>query len=238
MFFYAGGICPAPALAGGAVLLGGTCLNYHAFQNAPQIIAHIPWQLVCIDVFLRDRDPRRKVLGWLGLCVLTGSHLLLGYYQISLMVALTGLVYVLAITGKQRRPLALFVMSQVLGLLVAGVQWVPVLDVLQTSQRADTSWDHRMLGSLHPYNFIHVILPYVAQNGWFTRERQLKLNATEEDMYNGLFTVLMATWAVSRFRRLPLFRPVLIAGMRWFSSAGLFAWESMVGCTFLWPNFP
>ena len=70
-----------------------------------------------------------------------------------------------------------------------------------------------MLGSLHPYNFIHVILPYVAQNGWFTRERQLKLNATEEDMYNGLFTVLMATWAVSRFRRLPLFRPVLIAGM-------------------------
>ena len=117
------------ALAGSAVLLGGTCLNYHAFQNAPQIIAHIPWQLVCIDVFLRDRDPRRKVLGWLGLCVLTGSHLLLGYYQISLMVALTGLVYVLAITGKQRRPLALFVMSQVLGLLVAGVQWVPVLDV-------------------------------------------------------------------------------------------------------------
>ena len=32
-------------------------------------------------------------------------------------------------------------------------------------------------------------------------------------MYNGLFTVLLATWAVSRFRRLPSLRPVLVAGI-------------------------
>ena len=201
------------ALAGSAVLLGGTNLNYHGFQNTPQIIAHIPWQFICIDVFLRDRDPRRGALAWLGLCVLTGSHLLLGYYQISMMVALSSLVYVLAITGTKRRPLALLVMSQVLGLLLAGLQWLPVLDMLRSSQRADTSWSQRMFCSLHPYNFIHVVLPYVFPQWLYTREIQLKVNSAEQDVYNGLFTVLLATWAVSRFRRLPSFRPLIVAGM-------------------------
>ena len=203
----------AAALAGGAVLLGGTCLLYHAFQNTPQIIAHASWQLVCIDVLLRDRDPRKRALAWLGLCVLTASHLLLGYYQISLMVALIGLIYVLTITGLRSRPLALFVMSQVLGLLVAGLQWLPVLDVLQASQRANTAWDQRMLSSLHPYNFIHIILPYVGQQGIFCKDPQVKRNNVEQDMYNGLLTILLSTWAVSRFRRLPFLRPVTVAGI-------------------------
>ncbi len=201
------------ALAGGAVLLGGTCLNYHAFPHTPQIIAHISWQLVSIDVFLRDRDPRRGALAWFGLCVLTSSHLLLGYYQISLMTALASIVYVLAITGPKTRPLTLFVMSQVVGLMVAGLQWVPVLDVLQASQRANTSWDQRMLGSIHPYNFIQIVLPYVFREGLFTHDPLLKRNWGELDVYNGLFTILLATWAVSRFRSLSSLRPVMVAGI-------------------------
>jgi hypothetical protein len=201
------------ALAGGAVLLGGTSLNSYGFQHFLQILAHIPWQLVCIDVFLRDRDPRRRALAWLGLCVLTGSHLLLGYYQISLMAALTGLVYAFAITGPRIRPLALFAISQVFGLLVAGLQWLPVLDVLQTSYRADTPWSERMLGSLHPYNFIQIVLPYTFREWHHTTDPQLKRNIAELDVYNGLFTVLLATWAVSRFRRLSSLRPIIVAGV-------------------------
>ena len=199
-------------LAGGAVLLGGTTLNSYGFQHFVQIFAHIPWQLVCIDVFLRDRNPRRRALAWLGLCVLTGSHLLLGFYQLSLMAALTGLVYVLSIAGLRAGPLALFAIAQAAGLLVAGLQWIPVLDVLQTSIRADTPWSQRMLGSLHPYNFIQVILPYVFSGWLFAREADQR-NFAELDVYNGLFTVLLATWAVSRFRRLPSLRPVLVAGI-------------------------
>ena len=203
----------AAALAGGAVLLGGTSLNYYGFQHLPQILAHIPWQLVCIDVFLRDPDPRRKTLAWLALCLLTGSHLLLGYYQISLMVALTGLVYALAIAGLRARPLALLATSQALGLLLAGLQWLPVLDVLRASHRVDTPWSERMFGSLHPYNLIQSILPYVFSGGHFTRDPRLQRNTAELDAYNGLFTILLAIWAVARIRTLPSLRPVLVAGV-------------------------
>ena len=201
------------ALAGGAVLLGGPSLHSYGFQHFPQILAHLPWQLVCIDVFLRDQDPRRRSLAWFGLCVLTGSHLLLGYYQVSLMVMITDLVYVLAITGLRWRPLALLVTAQVFGLAIAGLQWLPVLDMLQTSYRADTSWSERMLGSIHPYNYISIVLPYVFREWQYTTDLSVKRNIFEMDVYNGLFTVLLAAWAVSRFRRLSSLRPVIVAGV-------------------------
>ena len=139
----------------GAVLLGGTTLNSYGFQHFVQIFAHIPWQLVCIDVFLRRRNPRRRALAWLGLCVLTGSHLLLGFLSTITDGGPHRPCLCLIDRGPASRS-ARHVRDRTGGgsSWSPGLQWITVLDVLQTSIRADTPWSRRSCSAL----CIHIIL--------------------------------------------------------------------------------
>ena len=71
-----------------AALFGSLVFTFSSFNllhfvhpNAIAVVAHVPWLLWAIDVLLSDSNPRRALAAQLGIALLTGSQLLLGYPQ-------------------------------------------------------------------------------------------------------------------------------------------------------------
>lgn len=76
-----GGLSRDGAAWGGLAFAGsGFLLLRFVHVNAVQVIAHAPWALLCLDGMAYGSSARR-LAGWAGLSVVTGSQLLLGYPQ-------------------------------------------------------------------------------------------------------------------------------------------------------------
>ncbi len=165
-----------------AALFGGLLFTFCSFNllhfihvNAIAVVAHLPWLLWAMDVMLLDANRRRVVMAQVGVALLTGSQILLGYPQYVWFSLLAEAAYLLFICLDRQHPIdgrciersvifrrcAGWTLAKVAGLLIGGIQLVPTVDVLQDSVRHSVNADYTNWGSLHPLNLVQLVAPYL-----------------------------------------------------------------------------
>ena len=205
------GLSPAASLTGAiAFAFSGFNLLHLLHMNAVAVVAHVPWILLALDGVLLG-DPRRQSLSVVGMAVLVGSILLLGYPQYVWIIALICAIYVLVnIRRIPRRSLLIAAGSAAAGFLIGGMQLLPTIDLLRESVRQSTTSDFALTYSLHPLNLAQLFSPYLLSSRVYGIPGELFVH--EFGIYNGAFCTLAAIWVALRWRHLTL-RPLAVFGV-------------------------
>jgi hypothetical protein len=93
-----------------------------------------------------------------------------------------------------------FIAGISLGMLLGAVQLLPTLDVLNHSLREKITRDTLLAGSLHPWNLVQLVGPYLF------RKRVVALNTHELGIYLGAAPLVLFAWLLgnyANFRRRP-----------------------------------
>lgn len=200
-----------------AATFGSLLLTFSSFNlmhfihvNAIAVVAHVPWLLLALDVMMLDADRQHVAIGQLGVALLTGSQLLLGYPQyvwFSLLAETAYLCY-LAMDradltqrhGIARRPAVQtgirWALAKTAGALLGAVQILPTFDVLNESVRQSVDAAYTSWGSLHPLNLLQLVAPYLYITHVFGR------NTYELGMYLGAVPLMLLVWVWIERRRL------------------------------------
>jgi hypothetical protein len=91
------------------------------------------------------------------------------------------------------------------GLLLGAIQWLPTLDALSLSVRSTTDAGFTNAGSLHPFNLLQPIAPYL-----FTH-RVVGQNTHELGLYLGAVPLMLLVWLVVERKSLGRFRRLVFA---------------------------
>ena len=169
--------------------------------NAIAVIAHIPWILWLTDVALTDRQPRRAAWALLGVALLVGSQILLGYPQYVWFSLLAQGLY--ALVAPRRQPLLPVAGALLTGLIIGSVQWLPTAEALQASVRQSVDGSFAAWGSLHPLNFIQLLAPYLFEH------RVVGQNTHELGLYIGAVPLTLVAWLALRRVRMTGSRPLV-----------------------------
>ncbi|MCE9547781.1 MAG: YfhO family protein [Planctomycetia bacterium] len=212
----------------GALLwtFSGFNLLHLAHLNAVAVMAHLPWLLMAIDVAVTDPRRRARAVATAAVPLLTASQLLLGYPQYVWFSLLAECGYTWWLLHRMRRagiapsetirpgeskgfPTAVqvavqFAAAVAIGFLIAGVQLLPTLDALQSSVRRTADSSFAEWGSLHPWNLLQLVAPYLF------RQRVVGLNTHELGLYAGCVPLALCAWLWVRRNELGSLRPLVI----------------------------
>ncbi|MCE9555959.1 MAG: YfhO family protein [Planctomycetes bacterium] len=217
-----------------AALFGALLFTFCSFNllhlphvNAIAVLAQLPWLLWAIDVVVRDTRPRWRMLATAAIPLLTASQLLLGYPQyvwISLLlqagyawwllrhgppawlVVERGGRHVLRRGSGSRARIWLTLAAAVgIGFLLGAVQLLPTYDMLSTSVRQDSGTAFAESGSLHPWNVMQLVAPYLFEN------RVVGQNTHELGLYAGCVPLMLCAWLWIRRRELGGLRALIAA---------------------------
>ena len=202
----------AAALGGLVFTFCGFNLLHFVHPNAIAIVAHIPWLLGCSDRLIGAADRRGATMAAVGVAILTGSQILLGYpqYVWFSLVAETGmLVFLWKGTSSGRlgigKSLLLWVAAKVVGLMLGAVQLLPTIDALAHAARQSPSAEYLSSGSLHSMNLVQLIAPYLYA------DRVLAVNTHEFGLYIGAVPLMLLVWLGCRAKHLARLRPAVRA---------------------------
>ena len=201
----------------GGSLIGAIAFTFSGFNllhllhmNAVAVVSHVPWLLLALEGVFSGLA-RRQRSSLVGIALLTGSMLLLGYPQYVWMVALICIIYVAVnASTTSLRPLAIAAAGAVAGIMLGGLQLLPTIDLLSQSRRAAVAADFSLTYSLHPLNLAQFFSPYLLTNWVYAPPEELKVH--EFGAYNGAYCTVAAVWVLLRWRHLPLRRLALFAG--------------------------
>jgi hypothetical protein len=225
-----------------AAMFGGMAFTFCGFMllhflhvNAIEVVAHLPWLLVAIDVLMRNQSgasANRKTLAGAGIALLTASQLLLGYPQYVWFSLIIEFGYALLLRRnspspieKQHgfddhavplrpsslapRPSPLFswplLFWTAVGFAIAAVQLLPSWEALGESSRHVVDSSYRNWGSLHPLNLAQFVAPYLFSG------RVVGQNTHEYGCYAGSVTLLLAVWCVFGHKHSGRLRPLILA---------------------------
>jgi hypothetical protein len=157
-----------------AALLGGLVFAFGGFSrvhlphvNSMGVLAHMPWMLLCIDHFFRDRTRRGR---WsLAIALLNASAILLGYPPFYFFDLIFQAWYVLWFYGEAqwlRRGLQ-WAGAVAAGILLGAPQWLSTLSAVGGSARELSSSWFLLYGSWHPLNLLGSVNPALFVNGFF-----------------------------------------------------------------------
>jgi hypothetical protein len=163
--------------------------------NVIQVLAHIPWLLLCTDVVLRGAGPRGRLAAQAGIALLTASQLLLGYPPSVWYSWLIEALYAIGVCIGQRRFRGLLVLGacQAMGAALAAIQLLPTAEMVPLSQRANPSLEYKGGDSLDPWNYAQLFSPYVFQNRSVGPPRPWEFG-----VYAGVAAPLLLLWLVGR----------------------------------------
>jgi len=205
------------ALPASAAIFGGATFAFSAYLTARlmhltaiAVLAHLGWLLFAIDILLRESG-RARWQAWVGIALVTGSQLLVGYpvaiaYCWLIAIPYAGLV---AARGRRVAPLLAVASALAAGVLLGGIQLVPTWEQLAASQRAQPDDAFLTEQSLHPLNLLTIGAP------WLFRRRLYMdgvFNQVEQVCYLGAIAPIAALWMLVRWRKLGALRP-LVAGL-------------------------
>jgi hypothetical protein len=188
---------------------GGFNLLHFVHVNAIAVIAHVPWLLYGIDRLNGTHGPRRLGPSYSSMVLigaLTGSQLLLGYPQYVLYSLVAESLFLALIvrekhdTRSARQTVAvaaLWAFAKLLGLALGAIQVLPTFEALADSVRQEVDASFAAWGSLHPYNAVQLIAPYLFAT------RVVGQNTHELGLYVGIVPLLLAAIATANRRRLP-----------------------------------
>lgn len=177
--------------------------------NAVAVTAHVPWLLWALDVALTDARRRRRALALIGVSLLTGSQLLLGYPQYVWFSLLTEAAWTLSLLGERHgarwfSTLLAVGGAKLLGLLLGAVQVLPTLDALAHSSRMQAAVAPVEVGAVGPLNLIQIVGPY-----WF-RQRAAQSPPHEYPLYFGAVPLMLVVWLFARRTRWGQLRPWIL----------------------------
>lgn len=200
-----------------ASLFGAAMFTFSGFNllhsmhiNTLQVMAHMPWLLALIDGAMRGRTRRSRRMSAVGVAVLTLSQWLLGFPQAVYFSALAEGPYALLMAGVLLRQgmelravasrLGWLLMAKTLGTITGAIQWVPTLDMLAESKRAEPTPRFSYSLSLDWRDLLQFIGPYFLGRELFVG-RSMRPTAVEFGLYNGVVATVLTVWAVGRLRR-------------------------------------
>lgn len=187
----------------GGAMFGALVFTFSGFNllhfvhvNAIAVVAHIPWLLWMLECVIRGRSPRVRAMAAAGIGLLTGSQILLGYPQYVWFSLLVEAIYAMWLCRvgsayPKLRLLRILVTAKLLGLLIGAVQWMPTVDALSHSTRADASTEFTANGSLHPLNAVQLVAPYLFKT------RVVGQNTHELGMYIGAIPCVLIAWLLA-----------------------------------------
>jgi hypothetical protein len=202
---------PNSAVAMGALLfaLSGYTLLRLTHLNVVAILAHTPWLLWLIDCSVREVRPARREGARLGIALLTGSQILLGYPGAVVLSGLIEGLYVLHLSrqGRVFAPLLWLVGAKLLGALIGCIQLLPTYEAFTLSVRSGAPLEYRMAGSLHPWNLLQLLSPYLFSNRVYNPSTP---NPVEEVFYFGSIMPVAIAWLIVRRKQLEAWQPLLL----------------------------
>jgi hypothetical protein len=198
----------------GAILAAFSAANLlHYFMiNVMAGFAHLPWNLLAIDYFMRGPSPHdedakpgwRPGLGGAGLALLTGSQLLVGHPQAIWMSGLVELAYLLVLIRRRDALLSLASLAAAkgLGFMIGAVQFLPMLDVLSASVRVDSARELGVLGALHPLDLMQFFGPSLFERGMIGAGGTIMpVMRADLGLYAGALVPPMLIWLCLCWRR-------------------------------------
>ncbi len=197
-----------------ACLFGASMFTFSGFNllhgmqiNVLQATAHIPWLLTLIDIAMRGQSVRSRRMAATGVALVSASQWLLGFPQAVYFSALAEGPYALLMAalliwrGETIQAVATrlvwLLAGKGVGMLVGAIQWVPTLDMLADSARANPSPGFSFSLSLERRNLLQFIGPYFFAGGIYAGRIANPL-AVEFGLYNGAVATVLAVWALSR----------------------------------------
>ncbi len=177
----------------------GFCMLHFLHPNAIAVVAHIPWLLFAQDVLLRpNAGPRRwRVSAEVGIALLTGSQLLLGYPQyvwFSLLAEVSLCIGFFGWNGRGLQKLVLIGALKCFGLALGAVQLLPSMAALAESDRATLPPEFFFHQPLSPADMLQWLGPFL------TKTRVFGNNTAELAVYCGAIPVLLALTLLRRRR--------------------------------------
>lgn len=211
------GISPAGAWFGATTFaFGGPTLLHLIHANAIAVVAHAPWLLAATHTLLtttivgQDSSSdewaarrRRRAWAWLAIVMLLASQLLLGHPQYVWLTWLAVAYYACCLLrgaahsagqlGLVSTSMLLLIVAAVLGLGAGAIQWIPTLDVLQSSAHDVLTDEMRFGYSWHP---VRDLLTWLAP-------RAVRIDYPHEfALYNGSIGLTALAWLAIRRRAL------------------------------------
>ncbi len=190
---------PRDAAMFGAFVFAFSSFNLLHFLhlNALEVIAHIPWLLLAIDVSLRDESHRRAAWANAGLSVLTASQLLMGHPHYLFLTGVVEVLYVLLVgrSGRGGSRLLMLAAAKALGIAAGAVQLLPTWQALVNSSRFKPTLEYLGRNSLHPASTLNLVSPYLANDLYMGGRRQA------HNLYNGALTTVLVVWILLRTKR-------------------------------------
>jgi len=195
-----------PGALFGAMVFSFAGFNlWHFMHLAPMaVIAHMPWLLLANDRILCGRDPRQRVFARLSTLLLTTSQCLLGHPQFvlfSIIVESTFALIRFRHWGSLWRAPDL-IAAKALGAVLGAIQLLPLLDMVSTTNRGDSSYEFRMSFSMHPWNLTQLWSPLALPERYYADWRWGNGNTHEMGLYSGAFCTLVIPWLVIRWKKL------------------------------------
>ena len=170
--------------------------------------AWMPWVILAADRALEGPSARRALLwGAVAACqMLTGSADLTAMTWLLLGILALRFARPPALGAENRRRLGTFLAALLVAVGLAAVQWLPALDMLRASRRAELSEGFRTYWSLHPLNLAQSLLPVFTRDLPLLQEHSDRLFEGREpfldSIYLGLAALpLVAASSFSRARR-------------------------------------
>lgn len=185
---------PAALFGAMTFTFSGFCLLHFMHINGIAIVAHIPWLLWAIDVAARDNRPRRRLLAWTAISLLTASQILLGYPQYVWMSFLAEVFWACLVSSGRGRIglLARLAATLLVGALLGAVQLLPTYDHLANSDRTALGGSVAHFLPLNPLNVIQLVAPYLLPY------RVYGGNTHESGLYVGAIPLMLLAWLFAR----------------------------------------
>jgi hypothetical protein len=205
------------ALPASAAIFGGATFAFSAYLavrlthlNAIEVLAHLGWLLLAIDVLLRESG-RARCFAWLGLALSTGSQLLVGYPVGVVYCWFLAIPYALFAATRCRQPWPLLAVASALaaGVALAAIQVLPTWEQIGDSHRAGASYEFLTEQSLHPLNLLTIVNPWLFQHRTYVGAGEA-YNPIEQAIYLGAVVPIAGLWVLVRWRKLARQRPLVI----------------------------
>lgn len=193
------------AAAAGALMFAfcGFNLMHLGHVNMVAVVAHAPWSLLAADMMLTGVDARTRALGFAATALTFGSQILLGFPQAVWLNALLLAWFVLfrAAASRSRARILSLAAALVAGAMVGAVQFLPTLDLVRSSLRAETTMAFRLSFSMHPLNLLQLVSPYLLSKRMYAPAPDEHF-MHEFAVYAGAISTMSLCWVAIRWKDL------------------------------------
>ncbi len=194
--------CSWAASGLGAIVyaFSGFNLTHLIHINAVAVAAHLPWLMAAAHAIVSSPTSRQRLRGAIAMAVLLGSAFLMGFPQCLLLSAIAIGFFLLwqMWTSRDVSAVGWLAMAAFAGLALGAVQVLPTIDVAAESFRRQVGTEFATSFSLHPYNLLQLVAPYVFPNRVYFLPGEHSIH--ESTLYAGALGTLAVVYALVRGR--------------------------------------